>query len=261
MSSICIVNFHLQEHPKYKLIIAANRDEFLDRPTAPAYFWEDQADILAGRDLRAMGTWMGITRTGRFATLTNHRNPQLERPDKLSRGEIVTDFLTNEQATDEFLRELHEKNTQYNGFNLVVGTVDQLHYYSNQQHEIVPIVSGTHSISNHLLNTAWPKVTKAKLLLNEYVHNNEQINPDELFAILNNRDIVSDENLPKTGIPLDLERQLSSIFIEMPDYGTRSSTVILVSHQNEVTFIERTYRQGSEMLERKYNFKIKKPLH
>lgn len=249
----------MQDHSTYKLIIAANRDEFLERPTKVAGFWEDQPDLLAGRDLRAMGTWMGITKCGLFAALTNFRNPKLEMADKLSRGEIITDFLTNGDSADDFLDKLQLKRDQYNGFNLVAGTVDQLYYYSNQQNEIIPIQAGTYSVSNHLLNTAWPKVTLAKKLLNDYMKGNEHINPDDLFTILHNQDIASDENLPKTGVSLELERQLSSVFIDIPDYGTRSSTVILVSHRNEVTFIERTFYQGIETEEHTYNFTIAKP--
>lgn len=248
----------MQDHPTYKLIIAANRDEFLNRPTASASFWNDHPELLAGRDLRAMGTWMGITRTGRFATLTNYRNPVLEIPDKISRGEIITDFLTNEASTETFLNDLQLKSAQYNGFNLLAGTVDDLYYYSNQLNEITPILSGTHSVSNHLLNTAWPKVTKAKTLLNEYVQTNEQINLDKLFDILNNRDVASDENLPKTGVSIELERQLSSIFINIPDYGTRSSTIILVTHNNEVVFTERTYSSDIESSDKTFTFKIEK---
>lgn len=256
---MCIISFHFQEHPRYKLIIAANRDEFYERPTKEAHLWKDEPNILAGRDLKEMGTWLGITKEGRFAALTNYRDPTNEKQNKVSRGEIVSSFLTSQKNAPEYLSQLREKKEDYNGFNVLVGTPDELYYYGNRQEDILKIKAGTHSISNHLLNTPWPKVTNAKSMLREYVMNHEQIDVEILFSQLNNQQLADDDLLPKTGVGLPLERQLSPIFIQTDNYGTRSSTVILVTQDNEVTFIERTYNSGSIKKENKFEYKIKNP--
>lgn len=254
---MCIINLHLQDHPTYKLIIAANRDEFLQRPTAPASFWEDAPHLLAGRDLEAMGTWLGITKQGRFAALTNYRNPKLESPNKKSRGDIVEQFLNRNDDPTEYLQQLRNNREQYNGFNVIVGTVDELFYYGNEQKEIIPLQHGTHGLSNHLLNTPWPKVQKAKKLLHDYVTTVEKVEIEQLFHILANDTLAKKHELPQTGVPHEIEKKLSSIFIEMDDYGTRASTVILVTHHNEVTFVERTFERGSKPVDRSFQFNIK----
>src|SRR5690625_2784716 len=253
---MCIISFHFQEHPYYKLIVAANRDEFYDRPTEEAHFWEDEPNILAGRDLKEMGTWLGMTKEGRFAALTNFRDSTSEKKNKVSRGEIVSSFLTSDQIAPDFLYELQTKKENYNGFNVLVGTADELYYYGNRQKDISKINPGTHSISNHLINSPWPKVNKARTMLREYVKSTERIDIEELFSQLNNQEIANDDLLPETGVSLTLERQLSPVFIQTDNYGTRSSTVILVTHDDEVTFIERTYNSGAFKKENKFNFTI-----
>lgn len=255
---MCIISFHLQDHPKYKFILAANRDEFYERPTKEAQFWEDHPTILAGRDLEAMGTWLGVTKQGRFAALTNYRDPTKERDKKQSRGEIVTSFLLDDCAEIDFLNDLKERKEEYNGFNLLVSSsFDDVYYYGNQQANIVKVSNGTHSVSNHLLNTPWPKVNKIRDMLAQYVTNNEEINPAVLFAQLQDNELFSDHLLPDTGVGLSLERKLSPIFIKTDNYGTRSSTVLLVSHENEVTFIERTFQSGIFRKENKYVFHLR----
>lgn len=253
---MCIITFHYQKHPKYKLIVAANRDEFYERPTKEAAFWQDYPQILAGRDLKEMGTWLGITKEGRFAALTNYRDLANERADRTSRGEIVTSFLTSNQDACSFLKKLRQVKDDYNGFNIILGTPDELYYYGNQQEDIVQVKSGTHSVSNHLFNTPWPKVKNARNMLQQYVDRNEEIKIDDLFKQLQDDQIAADEQLPNTGVGIDLERQLSPIFIKTEKYGTRSSTVILISNDNEVTFIERTYNNGSFKKENKFEFQI-----
>lgn len=254
---MCIVNFHFQDHPRYKLIIAANRDEFYERPTEKLHFWEDKPNILAGRDLEANGTWLGMSKDGKFATLTNYRDVKyMKKNDKRSRGDIVTNFLTNDIHPEQYLQQLHERRDQYNGFNVIVGDADNLYYYGNEQGKIIKIEPGTHSLSNQLLNTPWPKVVRAKSLLNNYVSKNEIINPENLFTILKNDIIAPDEDLPNTGVGLALERDLSPIFIRTDGYGTRVSTVILISHDNEVEYIERTFNDGEFKREEAYKFTI-----
>lgn len=254
---MCIVTFHFQQHPKYKLIVAANRDEFYERPAAPVHFWEDQPNVLAGRDLEAKGTWLGMTKEGKFATLTNYRHPKyFNDKDKRTRGEIVTDFLTSSIHPKKYLQQLHEDRQQYSGFNTIVGNGDELYYYGNEQGKIIKIDPGTHSLSNQLLNTPWPKVQRAKTMLHDYVTTHETIDPNELFNQLRNDTIAPDEQLPDTGVGIELERQVSSIFIKTDGYGTRVSTVILITHDNEVQFIERTFKEGTFVKETPYSFTI-----
>jgi len=256
---MCLINFQFQEHPNYKLIVAANRDEFYNRPTAPAHFWEDNPTILAGRDLLQMGTWLGITQNGRFAALTNYRDPAHMTNDKTSRGEIISNYLAGNESPEDYLASLNVKKEEYNGFNLIIGTPDQLLYYNNIEGDIVDISSGTHGLSNHFLNTPWPKVTNGKKNLHDYVMNQEIVQPNELFEILSNAEIAEDLSLPNTGIDIELERQLSPLFISTKGYGTRCSTVVLVDKENNVTFVERTYENGEFKDENQFTFTISQP--
>ncbi|WP_342505741.1 NRDE family protein [Sporosarcina sp. FSL K6-2383] len=241
---MCLINLNYGEHPTYKLIVAANRDESYDRPTAQADFWEENPDVLAGRDLVHNGTWLGITKSGRFAALTNYRDPAEFGIEKQSRGDIVKDFLMENISPVEFLETLQNHSNEYAGFNLIVGDLDGLFYFSNKQEGIKEIPKGTHSLSNEFLNTPWPKVKKGKGRLRNYVQQHEVVETDALFAILRDTEIASDELLPDTGVGLDLERQLSPLFIKTTNYGTRCSTVVLVGHDGSITFVERTFSKG-----------------
>ncbi|AMQ05503.1 NRDE family protein [Sporosarcina psychrophila] len=249
---MCLINFHYADHPMYKLIVAANRDEFYERPTASAEFWTDQPDILAGRDLLHMGTWLGITKSGRFAALTNYRDPGEANADKKTRGDIVTNFLAGNVSPEVFLETLKERKDDYAGFNILVGDADSLFYFSNKQPEIMEVSAGTHGLSNQFLNTAWPKVVKGRTTLRDYVLEHAIIDTDALFELISDADVAPDALLPNTGVGLDLERQLSPLFIKTPNYGTRSSTVLLVGHDLSITFVERTFVNGELANERKY---------
>lgn len=253
---MCLINLHFHDHPNYKLIIAANRDEFYKRPTAPAGFWEDHSNILAGRDLVGMGTWLGMTTSGRIAALTNYRDPNDGQADKKSRGLIVRNFLESSMPADEFFTGLQQEKDLYAGFNLIAGTPEQLFYYNNIQDDISFVSKGTHGLSNAFLNTPWPKVTKGKERLAAYIRQNSAIEPDPLFDIIADAEEAPDEYLPDTGVGLELERKLSSMFIQTPGYGTRSSTVLLIDQNNHVTFVERTYNNGSYENENQFTFKI-----
>lgn len=251
---MCLINFQFHEHPNYKLIVAANRDEFYGRPTASAHFWEDEPDILAGRDLLQMGTWLGVTKQGRFAALTNFRDPAQMEAGKVSRGAIVRDYLAGSVSSEKFLESLHNNKENYTGFNLLVGNPDELFYYSNMQGEIYEIPAGTHGLSNHLLNTPWPKVTKGKNNLKTHVMGQDKVEVDALFTLLADEAIAEDASLPETGVGLDLERKLSPLFIKTPEYGTRSSSVLLVDRNNHFTFAERTYEHGELTKENQFTF-------
>ncbi|WP_085992875.1 NRDE family protein [Oceanobacillus senegalensis] len=253
---MCLINFHFQSHPKYKLIIAANRDEFYKRPTAPASFWKDEPNILAGRDLMQMGTWFGVTRGGRFAALTNYRDPSLTENRKISRGEIVRYYLAENTSPKSFLNCLQKEKKQYAGFNIIVGNAEQLYHYNNILDEIQSISPGTHGLSNHTLDTPWPKVVKGKQKLEEYVNQHKEINPDALFKIISDSEKAPDDQLPDTGIGIEMERMLSPLFIQSPEYGTRSSTVLLIDQSNHVQFYERTFKNGEFLREKQFTFNM-----
>lgn len=253
---MCLVNFHFQDHPLYKLIVVANRDEFYDRPTATAGFWEEYPNILGGRDLMHMGTWLGMTRDGRFAALTNYRDPA-EAQGRFSRGDIVRDFLGEGDSPVEFIQKLSNNKGNYGGYNVVVGDGNQLFHYNNVLDQMNEITPGTHSLSNHTLNTPWPKVAKGKKRLSEYVQScSSEVNIDSLFDIISDQTIAEDGELPETGVGLEMERLLSPLFIKIPNYGTRSSTVLLIDKENHVTFVERTFQNGEFQVENRFAFKI-----
>lgn len=253
---MCLINFQFQDHPKYKLIIATNRDETYNRPTAPAQFWDDKPTILAGRDLLEMGTWLGINKSGRFAALTNYRDLSKPTVGVHSRGEIVTSYLDSTLSPADFLDSLKNKNEDYAGFNVIVGSPDELYYYSNIEQKIRQVPAGTHGVSNHLLNTPWPKVVRGKENLQNYVNSHTKVDSESLFQILSDSEQFSDHLLPNTGVGIEFERTLSSLFIQSPEYGTRSSTVILVDYDNYVTFIERTFTNGRFVADKTFNFQI-----
>lgn len=237
---MCLILFAYQAHEHYKLIVAANRDEDYGRPAKSAHYWEDQPHILAGRDLSKLGTWLGVTTGGRFAALTNYRNPKERAVGKQSRGELVADFLKGDVRPDAYMREAAGKRADYPGYNLLAGDADELYYYSNVGNEIRRLEPGVYGVSNHLLDTPWPKVALGKKGLSEAIRAPREDLPDRLFALLQQSDVAPDEALPSTGVPLDLERRLSSIFIKSDGYGTRSSAVVLIS-EREITFLEQVY--------------------
>lgn len=238
---MCLLLLAIKAHPVYKLVIAANRDEYYDRPTAPASFWDHRPDLLAGRDLRAGGTWFGITKKGRIAAVTNYRDPVSLKSHAPSRGELVSDFLTGKETPEEYLAGLNLKAGGYNGFNLIVGTKDQIYWYSNRGNGTLCLVPGIYGVSNHLLDTSWPKVSRGKAALEEALSDQTGPSPESLFDMLFDRSIPGDDSLPDTGVGLEWERILSSIFISSPNYGTRSSTLLLIDQNDHVTFMERTH--------------------
>ncbi len=253
---MCLLGFNLNNHQTYKFIFVANRDEAYKRPTKAAHFWEDSPYLLGGRDLEQMGTWLGITTSGRFAALTNYREIPLQSEGKISRGNIVTSFLKGHQSPVDYLKEINNKKNQYNGFNVIVGSINELYYYNNRQQQITPINQGTHMLSNAFLNTEWPKTVRLKNKLLQYINSATQLDPKILLSIMDDRTLAKEDQLPNTGVGLALEKVLSPIFIQSKNYGTRSTTVILVSHDNEVTFTERTYHSGKFKNDHSYQFTI-----
>lgn len=238
---MCFLLFAVNSHPQYPFILAANRDEFFQRPTQAAEFWQEFPQLFAGRDLSQGGTWLGVTKTGRISALTNFRSPENNQEDRPSRGNLVSDFLQGSEAPKAYLEELINRDQQYNGFNLIVGTLESLYYYSNRTHQIQTLKKGIFGLSNHLLDTPWPKVQTGKLNFSALCNKPDGPSHDQLFELLSDQGIATDTSLPDTGVGLDIERKLSSIFIVGETYGTRSSTVVLVNKQGKVEFRERTY--------------------
>lgn len=259
---MCLIFFSIHQHPTYKLIVVANRDEFYARKTSKADYWSAHPEILGGCDLEATspdgtcGTWMGMSKNGRIAFITNYRDIKNINPNAPSRGHLVTDFLLSETLPLTYLESVKLKASQYNGFNLVVGDVNELHYFSNYQNEIRPLKGGFYGLSNHLLDTPWPKVTSGKAEI-ETILAQPKIDPDALFEVMRNEAMAQDNTLPDTGIGLERERALSAKFIKTNGYGTRCSTVILVHNNGHTSFAERTYNLQDFTFETKaYDFHL-----
>ena len=243
---MCLILLAIDKHPEYKLVMAANRDEFYDRPSAPAHFWEQAPELLAGRDLRAGGTWLGMTRQGRLGMITNYRDPASIKQNAPSRGRLLSHFLLTQDSSLDFLLGVQQERDQYNGFNLIVGDQNQLYWYSNRNGDPLPLTPGLYGLSNHLLDTPWPKVARGKDLMANLLAKQTHPSPSTLFRLLKDRTIPPDDTLPHTGVGLEWERMLSPIFISSPSYGTRSSTVLLIDQQDRVTFVERTFNSSPE---------------
>jgi uncharacterized protein with NRDE domain len=241
---MCLVLLALDSHPDYSLILAANRDEFYDRPTAPAAFWDDAPTVLAGRDLKAGGTWLGIDGHGRFAAVTNYRQGERESPAPRSRGLLVSDFLARDVGALEHVERVRSEAELYNGFNLIAGDPWGVFYFSNRQRRIRHLKPGVYGLSNHLLDTPWPKVATSKTALGQLLSNPAANLASELFALLSDRHRASDSTLPSTGVSREWESLLSSAFIASEDYGTRSSTVLLLERDGSTVFEERSFGSG-----------------
>ena len=237
---MCLIAFAYNVHPSYRLILAANRDEFYERPSSSADFWKDHPKILGGRDLKNGGTWLGVTRDGKFAAVTNFRDPSSLKSGAPSRGILVSRYLAGRRKAGDYLKKISPDVHQYNGFNMLAGDDDDLFVFSNrgQMHKLEP---GIYAVSNHLLDTPWPKVTRVKKMLKSALDKKGDPLEAELFVLLADRRIPPDNKLPSTGIGLEWERLLSTIFIDSPVYGTRSSTVLLIGKNRRVRFVEKVF--------------------
>lgn len=254
---MCLIFLGYEIHSDYRLIIAANRDEFYDRPSAPADYWEETPDLLGGKDLRAGGTWLGITKTGRLAAVTNYRDPKNQKNHAPSRGFLVSDYLKGSSPPLDYLKKIKGKADQYNGFNLIVGDRNDLYYFSNRGRDIEKLGAGFYGLSNHLLNTPWWKIEQGKRLLCSMLSQKGEVDPDAVFEILADHSPAPDDRLPDTGVGVEWERILSSLFIVSPVYGTRSSTVILIDREESVLFVERVFTPDSRFVKTvRYRFKI-----
>jgi uncharacterized protein with NRDE domain len=244
---MCLIVFAWRVIPGVPVIAVANRDEFYDRPTAPAAPWPGHPNLIAGRDLEHGGSWMGITREGangpKFAALTNVRGPDERRPDAPSRGALVADFLKGSLSAPEYLDLIAARGDVYNGFNLVLGDAGNLYWYSNRAGDDPrngqPLEAGRiYGLSNGLLDSPWPKVTRTKAQFASLLCQGAP--EDAYFEMLADTTRVPDMRLPDTGVPLDWERALSAVCIRTPGYGTRSSTVVKLYENAAAELLERS---------------------
>lgn len=237
---MCLIVFCWQVVPGLPLMAAANRDEFYNRPASPAGWWADHPNIFAGRDLQGGGTWLGITREGRFAALTNVRAPSERRQDVPTRGYLVADYLASTASPEDYLKQLADRAAGYNGFNLLVGDKDRLHWFSNKAdgdpRNGQPLAPGIYGLSNALLDTPWPKVTRAKAQFCSLLCQGAPA--EAYFDMLADTTRASDCRLPETGVGIQRERELSPVFISSPDYGTRNSTLVRLTGDGNATLTE-----------------------
>ena len=248
--TMCLILFAYQHHSDYPLIIAANRDEFFDRPATAAHYWPESPEIFAGKDLQAGGTWMGVTRTGRFAAVTNHRSTHTPPNPAISRGALCTDFLRSNVSPQQFLQEIGKNRLDYAGFNLLLGSPNQLLYYANQTGDAVELKAGIHGLSNGVLNDSWPKVEQGKSALSAALAQSTEA--EHLLHILMDDNPADASQVPDTGIGIDAEIVLSSRFIPPINvrdnhYGTRNCTVLKIDRQNNSEWLEQAFSPDGKL--------------
>lgn len=252
---MCLILFAWKTHPDFPLVMAANRDEFHARPTAAAGFWEDRPAILAGRDLEGMGTWLGVTRSGRFAAVTNYRDATAAPRDAASRGLLASRFLEGEETPASFAANVGADGGAYRGFNFLAGNGDDLWWVSNRGGDARALAPGVYGLSNDLLDTPWPKVTQGKNRLQNVLELAPAVEP--LLALLADTSVAADDHLPDTGVGLERERLLSAARIVSPVYGTRSSSAVVIGRDGKVRFAERAYdSDGAELDTVRYEFNL-----
>lgn len=248
---MCLISFSWQPGTAAPLTMTANRDEFHARPALPAQFWDEYPDLLAGQDLEAGGTWMGVTKQGRFAALTNVRQLPAPYQGSISRGNLVKDYLISQVSPESYLVALHKQGLLYDGFNLIVGDRNQCWYLSNRNDSSpIELQPGLYGLSNSKLDTPWPKVGFAKEALQDWL--NDPSTP--LAGLLNRKDTYPKSQLPDTGVGEPWETLLSAPFIVSPQYGTRACTGLRIT-QNHIEFTEVTINpEGHAMSEIEYRF-------
>lgn len=235
---MCLIVIAWRARDDLPLVVAANRDEWRDRPASPAHWWPEHPQLLAGRDLQAGGTWMGATRAGRFAAVTNFRDPSERRTTALSRGALVTEFLLGSEAPEGYVARLAQRAGRYNGFNLIAGDGESLFYFGSRSGEARAIEPGVHGLSNHLLDEPWPKVVRGRMAMEDALRDDDPF--PRLLAMLSDPQGAPDAALPETGVGVAWERRLACALITGEDYGTRCSTLLARSRDGEMRFQEHT---------------------
>jgi uncharacterized protein with NRDE domain len=256
---MCILFFAIRQHPKYPIIICANRDEFHERPTQPMHWWSNNEsptnDVLAGKDLQAGGTWLGLNKQGRFSALTNFRQPHLIDKNKQSRGELVLQALNHKN--DGMSKKLAKSSNLYNGFNLVFGQLDNLICFDSVSQKQQKLSDGFHSLCNGALDDVWPKMALGQSKLADATKNHS-LDIAQLFTLMKSNQQAETEHLPKTGVPLSWEQLLSSIFIISPEYGTRTTNIITQDIEGNICIYDQSYNTQGKCVN-KQDFSITKP--
>ncbi|MBU3624139.1 NRDE family protein [Polynucleobacter sp. AP-Latsch-80-C2] len=260
---MCLILFAWKSHPDYPLVVAANRDEFYERDTEGLGWWPEHPHVLAGRDradvLGSPGTWLGFTKTGRFAALTNVRAPSEKNPDARTRGELSLMYLTNKDRPNDFIQSHSKRFSQYNGFNLLMADLSdpsnaEMHWVSNRMmmgqsirpRKVFPeqaLTPGVYGLSNAMLDTPWPKVNhRVAAFAQALAMDQGQLkNADQYLKLLADTHVASDHELPNTGVNRDWEKALSPAFIKTPSYGTRSSTILRIRKDGQFEMVERRF--------------------
>lgn len=239
---MCLILFAYNYHPGYRLVLAANRDEFLDRSTAPLGYNFPGETILGGRDLRGGGSWLVADAHGRIGAITNYRDPARQLGAPPSRGDIVLQYLRSGQKPSKFLAQFRKIAANYNPFNLLLGDRDELCYFSSVTLESRKLAPGLYGLSNHLLDTDWPKVRLGKTMLETSLAGTANPDREQIFSILANSDQPEDKQLPDTGVGLQWERLLGTLFIHSESYGTRSSSLLFIDDDNSIEFHEKSFQ-------------------
>lgn len=240
---MCLIVFAwCPEHPQV-LRLAANRDEFHARPSAALSEWQDAPGVFAGRDLEAGGTWLGITESGRFAALTNIRDPR-QKHGLRSRGELTADYLQGQLSPMAYLEQVMARAADYAGFNLLLGDATQLWHFNSQKGQARRLQPGIYGLCNANLDTPWPKLLRARQSLQEA----PDADDETLLWVMADTARPDDHLLPNTGVGLDIERLLSSVFIASADYGTRASTVLNLEQDGRWSIIERSFGPHGALL-------------
>ena len=254
---MCLILIAHRAVPGHVLVLAANRDEFFARPTRPADFWTDAPHVLAGRDLEKGGTWLGVTRDRRWAAVTNYRDGTRPETGSRSRGELVARYLLEGSSAAAYAAAVVSAGAEYHGFNLLVGDAEGVYCVSNRGSRPQALEPGIYGLSNHLLDTPWPKVERGKREMQALFGGNPEDPTEPLLALLADRRPAAENALPETGVSRDWEKLLSSAFIRAPGYGTRASSVLLIEHGGEARLRERSFGASAELLEdRRFRFSI-----
>lgn len=253
---MCLITFAYKSHPKYSLILLANRDEFYARPSKTMHFWPEYPHVLAGQDLEQGGTWLGINQQGKFTAVTNYRDGLAPKENALSRGALTRDFLTSNQDPTGYLKQLLPKQDKFGDYNLLLGDQSGIYYQSNREGPIRALNPGIYGLSNALLDSPWPKLIKVRSELENSL-GNIQLSPRKLLEIMSDRTQAETSELPETHIPLEWEQLLSSSFIQSENYGTRVTTLLLQKPNGETTIIEQSF--GPAGFEKEQSFELKIP--
>lgn len=243
---MCLIIFSWQPEGEFPLVMAANRDEFYQRPACPVHYWNDNPNVFGGLDLESGGTWLAVSKTGRFAAVTNYREVPVVK-EKHSRGELVKNYLYGNQNPVDYLKTVLENSHQYSGFNLLVGDFSSIFYFSNrtQAKEILELKPGYYGLCNHLLGTPWPKLIRARRKVIDHIQEN-RADPDFLISVMHDQGKVPDHELPDTGIGLERERLLSSPFIASDSYGTRNTSILIMDKTGHLQWTEQNYKAGGQ---------------